>query len=191
MQGFNLHNYPSSLRPNERVKNFLETMRELDKNIKTHDLDFEPSETKSLPRANFKSKEPGRYPTFGITTWLMMDFSGVKSIEKTVNLSRDIYNAYRKTLPSIKWNTNFQGPIPKSRRGIKHKPNKKINNGKTNNITLPVWNKEKKKFIQKNKVFQCMSLKKGDVTKLAKALNVNSDGFKKDVCERIESKIKK
>lgn len=102
IQGLNLHNYPSSLRPNERIKNFLATMRELDKHIKTHDLDFEPSETKSLPRANFKSKEPGRYPTFGITTWLMMDFSGVKSIEQTINLSREIHNAYKKN------NTNYK-----------------------------------------------------------------------------------
>ena len=193
IQGFNLHNYPSGLRPNERIKNFLATMLELDEHIKTHDLDFEPSESKTLPRANFKSKEPGRYPTFGITTWLMMDFSGVKSIEKTINLSRDIFNAYRKTLPTINWNINYNGPVPKSRRGIKHKEKKKkeISKTKNNNVNLPVWNKDKKKFTQKGKVFQCMSLSKTGVAKLAKSLQVNSDGFKKDVCARIESKIKK
>ena len=191
IQGLNLHNYPSGLRPNERIKNFLASMRELDKHIKTHNLDFEPSESKSLPRANFKSKEPGRYPTLGITTWLMMDFSGVKSIEKTVNLSRDIHTAYRKILPTINWNTAYEGPIPTSRRGIKQKPNVKENNGKTNNINIPVWNKDKKKFIQKGKVFQCMSLKKDQVTKMAKSLSVNSEGFKKDVCSRIEKKIKR
>lgn len=191
IQGLNLHNYPGSLRPNERIQNFLATMRELNRHIKTHELDFEPSETKTVPRANFKSIEPGKYPTFGITTWLMMDFSGVKSLKKTVTLSRDIYNAYRKTLPTIKWNTSYEGPIPKSRRGIKLKAvNKNVNNGKINNVNIPVWNTSKKKFIQKGKVFKCMSLKKGDVTKLAKALNVNPDGFKKDICARIELKIK-
>jgi len=189
IQGFNLHNYPSGLRPNERVKNFLATMRELDKHIKTHNLDFEPSESKTIPRANFKSKEPGRYPTFGITTWLMMDFSGVKSIKKTLHLSRDIYNAYRKTIPIITWNTEYNGPIPKSRRGIKHKE-KKINTKPNNIVNLPVWNRNKKKFTQKGKVFHCMSLSKSGVTKLAKSLKVNPDGFKKDVCARIESKIK-
>lgn len=74
---------------------------------------------------------------------------------------------------------------------MKQKPNKQVNNTNTNNINIPTWNKDKKKFVKKGKVFQCMSLKKGDVTKLAKALSVNSEGFKKDVCARIESKIKK
>ena len=193
IQGLNLHTYPSSIRPNERIKNFLQTMRELDKHIKTHFLDFEPSESKSLPRANFKSIEPGRYPTFGITTWLMMDFSGVKSIENTVNLSRDIYGAYRKSLPIINWNTDYTGPIPQSRRGIKHRVKIQLNNNDENgkNINLPIWNRGKKKFMRQTKVFQCMSLKKGELKKLAKAVNVNPEGFKKDVCIRIESKIKK
>jgi len=153
IQGLNLHNYPSGLRPNERIKNFLTTMRELNKHIKTHELDFEPSESKTIPRANFKSIEPGLYPTFGITTWLMIDFSGVKSIEQTVNLSREIYNAYRKTLPSINWNTEYNGPIPQSRRGFKRIANVKVNNPTTNNINIPVWNNGKKKSYEKVKFF--------------------------------------
>jgi hypothetical protein len=55
---------------------------------------------------------------------------------------------------------------------------------------LPVWNEDKKKYVKQGKIFQCMSLKKEEITKLAKQLNVSSEGFKKDVCVRIENKIK-
>ena len=167
-------------------------MREINKNLQTHTLDYEPSESKTLPRATFRSLIPGEYPTFGITTWLMLDFSGVKSIKKTVILSREIYNAYLKATPVLTWNTQYNGPIPKSRRATQKlkKPTSDTNIDKIENKNNLVWNTTKKKILKKGKIFNCMRLSKDGVKKLAKSLNVNPDGFKQDVCDRIEKKIR-
>ena len=191
IQGFNLSDPGGGSRPPQRIKNFLQTMRNINEHIRTHNLDFEPSETKTIPRANFRSALPGEHPTFGITTWLMVDFTGVKSISNVRKLSRDLYNVYRRTTQSIIWNNNYTGPIPKSRRGMKSKQKTIVVDNKKQTKSIPVWDKDKKKYYRNGKVFHCMQLSKTDVTQLAKSLNIISSGFKTEICEKIMSKIKK
>lgn len=186
VQGWNLNDPSGGKKPDHRIKNFISTMRALDSVIKSHNLDYEPRETKMIPRVNFRSIL--NEPTVGITTWLMVDFSGVKSIAKVRDISVRFYNAYRSIKRTINWNTNYEGPIPKSRRGIKQKKKaeKKPN---INNVNIPIWNKDKKKFLQKDTVFSCMRLSKNEISKLAEQLDLNPNGFKASVCDRIMTKL--
>lgn len=195
IHGFNLHNPGTGEKPDQRISNFIDTMRALDQYIPSHYFDYQPRESKSVVRANFKPHDSERYPTFGITQWLTVDFSGVKSVAQVRDLSVNMVQGYARVKPLIHFNNKFNGPIPKSRR-------KQVNNGKkvnkrkkkqtenTTNVKIPVWNSNKKKFYTNDKVFNCMTLTKDRLKQLATKLNINPDGFKKDVCERINKKIK-
>lgn len=191
VHGVNLHNLETGNKPHLRIKNFLQVMNLLDKELKTHYFDYQPSESKSVVRANFKPYVIGSDATFGITQWLTIDFSGVKSIHNMRLLTLYIKSKYESIIkPEIHWNANHQGPPPKSRR---KKIEKKVikNNSPKNNVNIPVYNKDKNKFYRKGKVFNCMLLNKKELSALAIKLDINDKGFKKDVCQRINDKLKK
>ena len=191
VNGYNLSNPGTGERPDHRIENFITSMRELDKEVGTHFMDYEPSESKTLPRVNFRSKTNG--PTVGITKWLMVDFTGCRSLAQVRTIMTEFSNGFMKIQKSIKWNMNHAGAVPKSRRKTKKTENNVKNkaNNNPNNINIPVWNKNKQKYIQKGKIFDCMKLKKPDLVKLAKKVDVNPDGFKKELCSRIILKLKK
>ena len=191
VHGFNLHNLSTGNKPNFRIKNFLQSMTLLGDNMKKHYFDYEPSEGKSVVRANFKPIEKGTDATFGITKWLSVDFSGVKSIHNLRLLCLYIKKIYdKKVLPTITWNTNFEGNPPKSRRKKIQQVNK-TKQKNVSNISIPTWNTSKKKFIKNGKVFNCMLMNKKEVSALAVKLDINDNGFKKEVCERINQKLNK
>jgi hypothetical protein len=130
----------------------------------------------------------GESPTVGVTTWLMTDFTGVKTVESVRNLARMFHAEYQQVKRDIDWNTNYQGKPPESKRG---KTSRKKKNAPDKNIKIPIWNTNKRKILMGSKIFQCESLKKPDVIGMAKKLNVSHLGFKLDICQRIVNKIKK
>jgi len=186
VHGWNISDPTGGQRPPQRVKNFVNMLQLLGRNIDTHELDYEPSEFKQVTRGNFKPVVPGD-PTIGVTAWLMVDFSGVKSIARVRELSGSIYNAYNRVLPEITWNGNFKGPVPKSRRKTEAKktPKKAINK----NINIPKKNGNSKLLMYKGKKFNCSLTSKPELVSIAKKLGVNPDGFKEGICRRILEKL--
>lgn len=192
IQGWNLSDPAGGEKPDHRLKNFITFMRLLDQQVGSHFLDYEPRETKMIPRVNFKPITEG--PTIGITNWLMVDFTGVRTVNEVRELSVVFYNAYRRLQNDIVWNTNYNGPVPKSRRKTENtKAKKNTPKNKNNNVNVPKWNQNKKKFYNgKGKLFNdkaCMRLGKKDIEKLALKLQVNPNGFKASVCDRIMTKL--
>ena len=186
VHGWNINDPTGGQRPPQRVKNFVNMLQLLGRNIESHYLDYEPSEFKQVTRGNYKPVTPGD-PTFGVTAWLMVDFSGVTSIARVRELSGIIYKSYRRALPEITWNNNFKGPVPKSRRKTEAKKEPKKANNK--NINMPKKNANKKQLIYKGKKFNCMQTSKPELVSIAKKLGVNPDGFKEGLCRRILEKL--
>lgn len=191
IHGFNLFSPELGQKPPYRLLNFLDVMKEIGDRIETHNMIFEPSERKQIPRINFKPTIPGEYPSFGITNWLTVDFMGVKTMSSVRKLSRKLTAIYLKVQDKIKWNVNFGGPVQKSRRGVRQpKEIKSKNKNNGGNINIPTYDSKKRKLVNsKGKVFNCILMKKDIIEKIAKKLQVNPDGFKKDICERITKKI--
>lgn len=184
--GWNLNDPGGGKKPEHRINNFLEVMTEIGKILPNHMLKYQHSEGKQLPRVSFVPKTEG--PTIGVTNWLSTDFTGCKSVNEARLLSIELYNAYRRVRNQIKWNTKYEGPVPKSRRKVKKtEPNIKVKQL----ANVPVWNSTKKKYLMNGKKFNCMKLSKPKLRALAVKLDVNPNGFKIEVCDRIEKKIKK
>lgn len=63
----------------QKIKNFIQVLKEIDKLLPTHELDYFKKETKTINRGNFKPQDKSLgYPTIGITQWGMVDFLGGK-----------------------------------------------------------------------------------------------------------------
>jgi len=191
IQGFNLNDPAGGQRPPHRLENFIAFMRLMDTRVASHFMDWQPRETKTLPRVSFKPKTEG--PTVGITNWLMVDFTGIKTVASVRELGAVFFRAYNGLKNQIVWNMVYNGPIPKSRRKVETKKlSNKTSNTPNVNIDVPKWNPDKKRFVDKSgKAFACMRLGKKDIEKLALKLDVNPSGFKASVCERIVTKLNK
>jgi len=189
VHGWNINDPYGGQRPPQRIKNFKETMSAMNQFLPTHTYRNIQTNSTAVVKANFKPVIKGYFPTFGITKWLMVDFLGVRLVSQVRDLSNLILIAYTNVSNSIKWNSNFDGPIPQSRRKKEVIPPVNVNN-KNNNENMPLWNKNKKKALYKTKSFQCMQHKKEKLKEIARKLQVNPDGTKTDICKRIIDKIK-
>ena len=184
VHGFNASDPTGGKKPEFRVKNFIEFIHKLDKHLPNHNLDYEPSEQKAVRRGNYKPIEGKSDTTIGITQWLTCDFLGVKRIREVQKLSAIIYDGYRKVKKDIKNDLEAEAPKSRRKKGVKME-----NVDETYNKLK--WNNNRQVLIRKGKPKKCMELPKPYLKSVAKQLQVNPDGFKKDLCPRIMAKVNK
>jgi hypothetical protein len=187
IQGFNLNDPSGGSKPEFRIKNFIRVMTMIDDKIKSHELHYIERETRLLPKVYFRPSEGYTGPTIGITKWLTVDFTGVLSIAQVRDISIVLYQAYRQIKQNVQWNTNYVGNIPKSRRQNK---NKKETKKQTPQINIPSWNQTLQKYKYKGKNFNCESISKPELQEIAKKMDISPKGFKKDLCNKIQSALK-
>tara|TARA_B110000977_G_scaffold8942_1_gene11853 strand:+ start:1593 stop:2987 length:1395 start_codon:yes stop_codon:yes gene_type:complete len=110
VHGLNLHNPLTGNRPPQRIQNFLEFLRALDREFDTHSLDYDKKNGKQVVRGNFKPDVHGIAPTIGITGWTMVDFVGGRSVAQTITLKNKLVEAFNKTSLLIKYTTDAKQP---------------------------------------------------------------------------------
>lgn len=116
VHGLNLHNPLTGERPEFKIKNFLQILRELNKHLKTHALDYDKKNGKQVARGNFKPKEPGSAPTFGVTSWTMVDFVGGQSVRQVIQLKNELVRAFEMSRIYIQYDLQSKKPITHGKR---------------------------------------------------------------------------
>jgi len=111
VHGLNLHHPMSGNRPEQKIKNFLQFLRNMDNHLKTHSLDYDKKNGKQVARGNFKPDDHGTAPTIGITSWTTVDFVGGKSAQQVVQLKQELLAAFEKCKPIIEYTTNAKKPV--------------------------------------------------------------------------------
>lgn len=114
-----------------------------------------------------------------------------KKLTKSVatNIMKQYANANIEIPNSLKLNINkiLNKTKMKPMSSIKTKPMSSIKNQQRDILS---YRENKKKWYYKSKVFNCMILSKTELLKISRKLQVNPDGFKKVLCERILKKLK-
>lgn len=121
VHGLNLHNPLSGNRPDQKIKNFLQFLRTLDKHLKSHSLDYDKKDGKQVARGNFKPDDHGSSATIGITSWTMVDFVGGQSATQVVQLKNEILAAFEKCKPMIEYTTDAKKPIGHTKQNLEAK----------------------------------------------------------------------
>lgn len=110
VHGLNLHNPLTGNRPEQKIKNFLQFLRTLDKHMTTHSLDYDKKDGKQVAKGNFKPDEHGSASTIGVTSWTMVDFVGGNSAAQVIQLKDELLRAFEKCKPMIIYTTNAKQP---------------------------------------------------------------------------------
>lgn len=238
IKGLNIFNPKTANRPEHKIFNFLYILRQMDKYLPNHELDFNQRNGKQIIRGNFKPLEQGKYATIGITPWGMTDFMGSSSISDTQKLIKDVISAFNKVKSEIKYDKNSKPPkqfnkdkkcrvgqilslngncpdgmlpypkadgtlcckkvqltnrikndlVNKYRKFNIPLPNSLKNYARNSSVKIanvPTYNVKKGKWIYKDKVYNCMSLRKPEIKLIAQKLQLNPQGFQKDICKHI------
>jgi len=195
-KGFNIFNPKTGERPEKKVKNFVTMLRKIDEGIETHYLDYNYRDGRQIIRGNFKPHDKGA--TIGITVWGMTDFMGNTTVKEILKLWKVLVKAVediregeitydegsvyvdKKTKCSKRNPAPINGQCPK---GMSAKQDKKGNTccykTKQRNVSVKVGKIDMKR---------CMRLNKEEIEQIARKMQINPTGFKKDVCKRIISK---
>lgn len=115
--GLNLFNPTTGNRPEQRIYDFGDFVERLQYNLKTHSTNYEPTNSKSVVRANFKPITNDSLPSFGVTQWGMVDMVGVKNLESAVQLKENLLIAFGKLKNNIEFNNNEEIKKPVKRNG--------------------------------------------------------------------------
>ena len=143
IHGLNLTNPKTHSYPSEgKIRNIVAVMRELDEHITTHSLSHVQKNGKQINKLNFKSIEPKRYPTIGVTQWTSVDMLGCKNIKE----SMDIFNTFVEQFKKVKHLINYDknALIPKKIKKTKGCPSgilPPVNGVCQSNEYLPIPNK--------------------------------------------------
>ena len=183
IHGFNILDPTGGTRPVHCIKNFIDIMTLMDKEIKTHQWFYIPTEGKSVVKANFKPFDSTKYTSFGITQWLMCDFLGVKSIGRVIDLSSVIWKAFQRIKAKIIWDLSSKQPPTKRKKGTQK--NHTLNNS---NLILPKKTSDGQLYVQGH-IQPCMDTSKKYLVRVARKLQLNPKGIRKDLCPRIMSKL--
>lgn len=123
----NLHNLNLS-NPNTReypiegpIKNFVFILREMDKLINTHDLDYDKKNGRQISKGTFKPVNFGEFASVGVTTWGMVDMLGCKKVSTALDIFDDFLKAFKKVKSKIEYNSYKSFPVTHSQKNIKSK----------------------------------------------------------------------
>ena len=159
VQGYNVFNPKTGLRPNKRIKNFVSTLRMIDSNLPSHDLDYNQRDGKQIARGNFKPND-SPFITIGVTTWGMVDFLGNGKISDFKETASKLQIAFASVKHKITLNDLSKPPVPtkKSSGPVQRACPKGLpavnKNGNCPDGRIPVPNKHKSICCYKMKLSQ-------------------------------------
>ena len=93
--GLNVFNPKTGERPDNRIASFDDVIESIDNELELHELDYVPTNARSVVRGNFKSEDPN-VPSIGLTQWGMVDFVKVKKISSVIKLAKELVDIVRK-----------------------------------------------------------------------------------------------
>ena len=152
--GLNIFNPETGKRPVQRIDNFMDFANNLDDQLKSHYLDFNLTNAKSVVKANYKPHTTSDI-TFGITQWGMVDMMRVSSLAKARETKNIILNAFTKIRKNIEYNEHSKFKEKKV-KGSCSKRNPAPTNGECPGGFLPLPNKHKTLCCYKKKLTQTL-----------------------------------
>jgi hypothetical protein len=176
LHGYNLFNPETQNYPQFKILNYMAVMTMFVKNIDGFRLKYDIRNGKTFNKAVLKGPEGS--PTVGVSSWGVVDFSGLRNLNDAYRLLPYLTKAFEKVKPSIKFDESSVRPvkkiinlssIPKLR--VIYKP--------------PKYDVKLKKYVYEDKEFGCEKLKKEEIRAIAEVLGVSVEGTKKELCSFI------